>query len=77
MMRLSQCSVASMFEEESEMRNEGSAVALSRVRNARLSTVILFFCCHKCHTWCEIGEKAGRKKGKNEGVESMFFSLVC
>ena len=66
-----------MFDEESGMRKEREQL-LSRVRVTRaFQQRFCFFCCHKCHTWCEIGEKAGRKKGKNEGVESLFFSLVC
>ena len=62
----SQSCVAPMVKVESVIRNEGSTAALSRARSTRLSTAILFFCCHKCHTWCEIGEKAGRKKAKTK-----------
>ena len=32
-----------MFEEESEKRNEGSAVALSRARNAPFNSDFVFF----------------------------------
>ena len=67
-----------MFDEESGMRKEREQL-LSRVRVTRaFQQRFCFFCCHKCHTWCEIGEKAGRKKRqKRRSRKSVFlFSLL-
>ena len=40
----------------------------SRARvGARIPTAMLFFCCHKCHTWKKKEEKAEKKCRKNAG----------
>ena len=62
--------------EHQEGKREGSLeVALSRTRSARIPTVMLFFCCHKCHTRTKIVEK--RLKNLLEKVmRSVFFLVV-
>ena len=52
-------------------KNSGGRIfgeRFSRTRvGARVPTAMLFFCCHKCHTWMKTREKRERKCRKNEG----------
>ena len=47
----------------------------SRVRVARLSTAMLFFCCHKCHTGKE-KERKIRIKQRNEKSVFRYCFIV-